>query len=160
MTRPTLLSHRLRDETGATLVEVLVALALASAAIFALAQGLSGRVARDAVSEGIAVLKDAITEGRFMAQSSQEPVRLVFNDDRLLLLGPTGAAIPSRRVLQLPASLTMRIISAREVQYGGRPGILLLPDGRSSGGEIELAEGRQRGKVAIDDQTSRLTILR
>ncbi len=160
MTRPILSFPPLRDERGATLVEVLVALAIASGALLVLSQGIAGRFGRDAVSGAAAIVREAASEAHWLARSRQETVRMLFRGQEIVLTGAAGAALPMAGKRQLPASVAVRVIGARELQSNGMPAILFLADGRSSGGQIELMEGRSVLKVAVDDQTARITHLR
>lgn len=160
MTRPILSFPPLRDERGATLVEVLVALAIASGALLVLSQGIAGRFGRDVVSGAAAIVQEAATEAHWLARSRQETVRMHFRGQEIVLTGAAGASLPMAGKRQLPASVAVRVIGARELQSNGMPSILFLPDGRSSGGQIELMEGRSVLKVAVDDQTARITHLR
>lgn len=157
MTRQILLFPPLRDERGTTLVEVLVALAIASGVLLALSQGITGRFGRDALSEGVATVREAGQEAHRLARSRQETVSLVFRGQEIVLADAAGAALPSAGKRQFSAAVAVRVIGARELRSNNSPVILFLPDGRSSGGQVEFSSGRSTMRVVIDDQTARVT---
>lgn len=160
MTRRISLFPPLHDEQGSTLVEVLAALAIASGAILALSQGISGRIGRDAFADGAATIREAGQEAHRLARSRQETVWLLFRGRELLVADAAGAVLPMAGKRRVPGSVAVRVISARELQSSNTPAILFLPDGRSTGGQVELSSDSSTMKVLIDDQTSRITTLR
>ncbi len=51
---------------------------------------------------------------------------------------------------EAPAGLSVDLVTAREAAGEGAAGILFLPDGRSTGGRIELAADGRRRALVVD----------
>ncbi|WAJ27833.1 GspH/FimT family pseudopilin [Antarcticirhabdus aurantiaca] len=130
-------------EAGFTLAEMLVVLALvslaATAGALSMAEGRPGRLVAattDAVAAELARTRiDAIRTGRL--------ARLVFEPGAVRREGAAPVA--------LPEGVTLDLVTAREA--AGMPGgaaVAFLPDGRSTGGRIEIAAGAVRRTVMVD----------
>lgn len=153
MTMPTLLSLRLRDESGASLVEVLLAVTIMAglAGVMGLAVNRSMPDDMDRTGQVINRLASA---ARLFALEDQKPVVLDLAGRTFSLHRNGMTARPGSESLTIPETISIRMLSAYEFSGSSVARILFLPDGRSSGGKLEFTNGNNRQVLEIDSQTS------
>lgn len=131
-------------EGGFTLAEMLVVLAVFALVTGAGALALAGRGSERAVARAGEAIGAELRAARLEAMRSGRPVRLAFS--------PGGALSRdggSPR-FEAPAGLSVDLVTAREAAGEGTAGILFLPDGRSTGGRIELGMDASRRALVVD----------
>jgi general secretion pathway protein H len=150
---PTLDGRRDRGETGFTLIEILVVLAILGLAL-ALIVGYkppwsSTLGLRAAASEIAAGLREARSE----AVLSNRSVRLDLDlDTRRYQVG-------GGPVRQLPSQLSLALLTVNGEQRDRRAGgILFNPDGSSTGGRISITDGNRAMAVGVDWLTGRVSV--
>ncbi|MBK1662686.1 GspH/FimT family protein [Paracraurococcus ruber] len=132
---------------GFTLIETLAVLlvaALAATALPRLAGAGQGGIARAAVEQVAAVLREA----RMEARASGRPAQVVL-DTRDGLLHPARGG---RRALPAGAALLVEG-AAVAADDAGRIAIRFDPEGGSTGGRVVVAVGPARAAVAVDWMT-------
>lgn len=105
---------------------------------------LDMRAAANAVAQTMRV-------ARTRAIASNERVVVIF-DPRAATVR-IGAGAPRA----LPAGIGMSVISTADLA-GAVAGIVFLPDGSSSGGRVELANGTRRAMVGVEWLTGRVSV--
>jgi len=138
-------------DAGFTLIEMIVVLAvLGLVAGLVLARGpqrsaaLDMRAATNAVAQVMRV-------ARTRAIVSNRRVVVAFDPRAATLRIGTGAP------RGLPAGVGMSVITTADLA-GTQAGIAFLPDGSSSGGRVELANGARHAQVGVDWLTGRVSI--
>jgi general secretion pathway protein H len=138
------------EESGFTLLEVLVVITILSLAATIVGIALPGAQERKALTHTEAGIVNLLVEAQAEARRSAAAHRVIFDLDahRAHLEGTSqGYAI------SLDVRLT--IISAQEVGTARRPAVVFLPDGSSSGAEIAIASGPYGSKLRVDWVTGR-----
>lgn len=145
----------LQDDHGATLVEVLVALA-----IIALASGLSYPYLDRALrSPGIDDVANDVTrlarQAGVAALVRERPQTVIFD-----MTNRTVTWQASERIVRLPDTWSMELLTAEQLLIDTATSqLLLLPDGRSSGGELLIRDGKRGEKrVLFDWRTGGVTV--
>jgi general secretion pathway protein H len=138
---------------GFTLIELIVVFAIlgmALAMLISRTQGPSaGITLRAAANELAAGLRDT----RAQAIVANRPTELRLDLPRRTWQAANGP------VHALPAAASVSLLTlAGQIQDGERGGIRFEPDGSSSGGRIELAQGNSRIDVGIDWLTGRISV--
>jgi len=141
-------------QAGFTLIELLVVLAIMGLMLgLILTHGpmrsaaLTARAAAAQIEEGLRV-------ARARAIASNRPVTFRLDlDDHYFRV---GAAAP--QALPATLQLAMRTIAGLASQSRNVGVISFAPDGSSSGGQIEVAEGELRLLVGIDWLTGRISV--
>lgn len=140
-----MIASRLQDDHGTTLLEVLVALA-----IIALASGLSypylDRALRspgiDDVANDVARLA---RQAGVAALVRERPQSVIFD-----MTERTVTWQGSSRIIRLPGTWSMELLTAEQLLIDTATAqLLLLPDGRSSGGELLVRDGKQGEKRVL-----------
>lgn len=57
----------------------------------------------------------------------------------------------------LPAGIGMSVVTTADMA-GRQAGIVFMPDGSSSGGRVELADGERRTQIGVDWLTGRVSV--
>lgn len=137
--------HRSKSQKGFTLVELLVAMTIATVLI-----GLAP-IAYNRLQEGSQyrdTLRTLVTELRTARQLASSQRQLVTY--RLDVKG-RQYGLDNRPAHRLPDSLQMRVTSAQGLLSDGQSAIVFLPEGGSSGGIIELQRGNGTGtRIRVD----------
>lgn len=135
-------------EAGFTLLELMIALTILALSMTVVTAGVARRSpvfeVRATASDIAALMRDA----RVSAQASSQPVSVDFRVDERLFEGPGG-----QRVL-LPEGVEADMESS---SAAGRPAVIFLPDGSSTGGAILLRGPASAERVDVDWLTSRIS---
>ncbi|SIQ86821.1 type II secretion system protein H (GspH) [Rhizobium sp. RU20A] len=138
-------------EAGFTLVEVLVVLAIVAvvASVSLLGTGAS-RDARQA-AEAASAVAAGLRQARLSAIQSGTPVSVGF------VATPDGVTMTAPRALRLQPGVVISALGARAPLRAGEGGgggdggtILFLPDGRSSGGQVQVKVGAITRDIRIN----------
>jgi general secretion pathway protein H len=133
-------------EAGFTLLELIVALAIAALIFAVVIPSSLHRNAHVAVQRAARDVAEALRTTRGRAVFDNKPVRLMVDTDHA-----TYRVEGARRLESLPAGMRVEIVTAAEETEGTALGaIRFYPDGSSSGGRIVLTLGQSRMDVAID----------
>ena len=140
-------------ESGFSLIEVVVVLA-----ILGLVGGLvltrgSQRSAALEMRAASGAVTQAMRSARTRAIATNRPVVVVFD---------TGAAtlqVAGGPVRALPPGVQIAVTSTADLVGRQRSGIEFLPDGSSSGGRVELADGARRVMVGVDWISGRVSVV-
>lgn len=134
------------DEDGATLVEVLVVLAIVAVAVGiawpVYSQYRDARLIPAAVGELTAIVKskraDAIRTGRVAIVTFDLAQRRVFSDGRAVYAIPEGVSVT---VTARRTEIRSQLVTA----------LRFLPDGRSSGMDIKLEHRGRISRIVVDE---------
>jgi general secretion pathway protein H len=140
----------LSEESGFTLLEVLVVITILSLAATIVGIALPGARERNALTRTEAGVVSLLVEAQAEARRSAATRRVAFDLDahRVHLEGTSqGYAISP--------DIRLTVISAQEVGTARRPAVVFLPDGSSSGAEIAIASGPYDSKLRVDWITGR-----
>lgn len=142
-----------RHDSGFTLIEMMVVLAVLGLMLALLAEGgppvSRALVAKQAASELATALREArsraIAENRSVDLTFDLPARTYRVDD-----------LPARR---LPAEFRISLLTAtEEVRSTHSAGIRFDPDGSSTGGRIELLDNKRAMRISVDWLTGRVSV--
>src|SRR4051812_42459096 len=144
---------RRRAEAGFTLIEVIVVLAVLSLGLAILALRGPPRSAALEIRAAAGELAQALRLARAQSIARNVPVRVVVDPAR-------GAwALDGAAARAMPPGTTLTLRVAETETQGGRIGaIRFAPDGSSTGGWIELADGHRRLQIGIDWLSGRVTL--
>ena len=135
-----------RRALGFTLIEILMTLVIAAAitAISATAYSrLSSSAALKATSQDILV---TLRRARISAIAKSEEVAFAFDSDRNIYW-----VIGSQRQRLIDSSLNLKMFSAKGLSAKKNIShIRFAPDGSSSGGEIEISNGKKAYNIAVE----------
>lgn len=120
-------------ESGMALAEVLVALLIVGGLLLAFGQSLPAlqRVGREALFE--TRLEAFVARAAREARREQKIVRITLGPDALYTEG-------ARRLEFKRAPGAISLVSAAELAHEGRPVMVFLPDGTTSGGRIRIRQ--------------------
>ena len=139
------------SQAGFTLIEVIVVLAvLGLVAGLVLTRGPQRSAALEMQAAANAVAQ-TMRVARTRAIVSNQRVIVAFDPQAATLRIGTGAP------RALPAGIGMSVVSTAGLA-GALAGIVFLPDGSSSGGRVELANGVRRTQVGVDWLTGRVSV--
>jgi len=139
-------------DAGFTLVELLVALAVAALVMAALPLGLRRDGGAAAVQRTAADIGAALRRARAAAIAENRPA--VFAIDLAEGRYTADRAPPAA----LPPGLEISVRAADMAIAGGRAGIGFYPDGSSTGGRIAIAGGAATAHVAVDWLTGHVAV--
>lgn len=135
-------------EAGFTLLELMVALTILALAMTVVSMGVARRSpgfeARRAASEIAGLMRDA----RVSARELNQPVAVEFDPEARRFEGPAGQRI------EIPESIEADMVSSAAA---GRPAVIFLPDGSSTGGAVTLRGPASTERVEVDWLTSRIS---
>lgn len=138
-------SDGLPRDSGVTLVELLVVLAIIALAYAVAMPSLRG-TARSVELRAVAQdLASHLNAARAQAMRRGEPVTVVIDTTERRY----GSAAAGRSV-QLPADVALTVTTARELIAGGEARMGFYPDGSSSGGRIVLRRGLEAHAIGVE----------
>ncbi len=132
------------SDEGFTILEVLVTLALAATVTTGLGIALQAASRRAALDQGLSILRHMTALARAQALSS--------GDTATLTIDPFRGALQIRALSRhavLPASISLRVTTAKEAAIDGEAIIAFFPDGSSSGAEFRLTTGNASTKASV-----------
>ena len=132
-------------QAGFTLIEALIVLALMALGITMLGPMLHrGTSARDLDALATRVALE-VRRARTQSMRTNGETALLFDArTRAFLVRPGQNSVP------VPRDVTATLVTSRAMADGERPAIRFLPNGRSSGGEINLSAGSAAARVVVD----------
>ena len=137
-------THR-RDESGFTLLELLLTLSIIAGLVTASTIALSGSVVKLQASGYVGEIADIFREGQIQAiQTGQEAHIIIDLDARSLSLYPLG------KVSALSEKLRVSIEIERTNARANGATIVFYPDGSSTGGRMLIRAGVRNYEVEID----------
>ncbi len=144
---------RCKKESGFTLVEVLVVLAIMGLALAMVAAHgplgvgtLSTRAAANQLATGF-------RQARARAIADNRPVALSID------VAGHRWRVGTDRPTVLPRNLDIAVLTVAGQSVGGTAAaIRFLPDGSSTGGRVELRDGRRLMKIGVDWLNGRVTV--
>ncbi|HLZ67811.1 MAG TPA: GspH/FimT family pseudopilin [Aliidongia sp.] len=142
-----------RSERGFTLIEMIVVLAILSLVLVMVAArgplGLHTLTARAAANE----LASGFRQARARAVADNRPVAVSID------LAAHNWRIGADRPTALPRDLNIAVLTVAGQTVGGTTAdIRFLPDGSSTGGRVELKDGRRRMRIGIDWLNGRVSV--
>ncbi|CDX21263.1 General secretion proteinH [Mesorhizobium plurifarium] len=136
-----------RDVTtaGFTLIEMMVVLAIIAVVAAIAAPGIVHRYRSESLETLSSEIVAQIRMSRMVAIATARPQQIVID------LGDRTVRPDARPTLGLPPDVKMTVITGRETVADGRQTVLtFLPDGSSSGIEIDLQRGGQVAHIAVN----------
>jgi general secretion pathway protein H len=147
----TSLRRTIADESGFTLLEALIALAILSLATVSVGLAFPGLQQRIELRQAVARLDDLLFKARNEAQASGRSTVLKLDPDaRLLSLDSPGLNY------RLPRGVEFTIVGGAFGDDPAKPSIAFLSDGSSTGGVIELRSGELRAVRRVGWLTGRI----
>lgn len=143
-----------RRQRGFTLIEMIVVLVIMGLTLSLLVTRGPWR-SRTLVAKGAAgEIAAALREARSEAIGSNRPVSLIVN------LKQHSYRIGSHPAKRLPPELQVSLLTTQgEIRSTAEAGIRFDPDGSSTGGRVELADGKRKLQVGVDWLTGRVRVL-
>lgn len=143
-----------KGATGFTLLELVVALAIAALILTIALPNISRRPGRLELEETSRDIAAALRLTRSRAIAQNQPVLFVA-DVGQGLYGPTGAGASGR----VPRGIHLSLYTTQEEAMDGTVGsIRFYPDGSSSGGGVALVEEGIRYEVLVDWLTGSVSV--
>jgi general secretion pathway protein H len=141
---------RPNKESGFTLLEVLVVIAILSLAATIVGIALPGTRERTALARTEAGIMNLLVEAQAEARRSAAARQVTFDLDaqRMHIEGKLQGYAVSQDV-------RLTIVSAQEIGTSRRPAVIFLPNGSSSGAEIAIASGSYDSRFRVDWVTGR-----
>ncbi|WP_217568742.1 GspH/FimT family pseudopilin [Mesorhizobium sp. GbtcB19] len=131
-------------EAGFTLIEMMVVLAIIAVVAAIAAPGIVQRYRSQSLDALSGEIVARIRMSRTVAIATARPQQIVID------LGGRTIRFGDRPVLDLPADVKMTVTTGRETVADGRQAALtFLPDGSSSGVEIDLRRGGQAAHIEV-----------
>ena len=139
---------RARGQAGFTLLELMIALAILALAMAVVTMSTARRSpsfeTRRIALEIVGLMRDA----RVTAREMNEPAAVAFDADARRFAGPAGLSV------ELPEGIEADMVSSAAA---GRPAVIFLPDGSSTGGAVTLRGGAVSERIEVDWLTSRVS---
>lgn len=133
-----------RSSRGFSLIELIAVLTLiavvAGMGVYSLSRNLQGAKTRAAARDLTAALR--YTRGQAIIKHEQRALEIDVEE--------RSYQAPEKSVVQLPAGLDMKLLTAVTEQTGDSKGqIRFFPDGSSSGGRVTLIRGNYEWRIDI-----------
>jgi general secretion pathway protein H len=147
------MTWRCRSERGFTLVEMIVVVAIMGLVLAMVAArgplGLHTLTARSAANE----LASGFRQARARAVADNRPVAVSID------LAGHQWRVGTDKPTQLPRDLDIAVLTVAGQSVGGTAAaIRFLPDGSSTGGRVELKDGRRRMRIGVDWLNGRVSV--
>jgi general secretion pathway protein H len=132
-------------EAGFTLIEMMVVLAIIAVVAAIAAPGIAQRYRSQSLESLSSEIVAQIRVSRMVAIATARPQQVVID------LGGRTIRFGDRPVLGLPGDVKMTVTTGRETVADDRQAVLtFLPDGSSSGVEIDLRRSAQASHIAVN----------
>jgi general secretion pathway protein H len=147
------MTWRCRFERGFTLVEMIVVVAIMGLVLAMVAArgplGLHTLTARSAANE----LASGFRQARARAVADNRTVAVSID------LAGHQWRVGTDKATQLPRDLDIAVLTVAGQSVGGTAAaIRFLPDGSSTGGRVELKDGRRRMRIGVDWLNGRVSV--
>jgi general secretion pathway protein H len=147
------MTWRCRSERGFTLIEMIVVVAIMGLVLAMVAArgplGLHTLTARAAANE----LATGFRQARARAVADNRPVAVSID------LPGHRWRVGADKPTELPRDLDIAVLTVAGQSVGGTAAaIRFLPDGSSTGGRVELTDGRRRMRIGVDWLNGRVSV--
>ncbi|MBZ9768407.1 MULTISPECIES: GspH/FimT family pseudopilin [unclassified Mesorhizobium] len=133
-----------QGEVGFTLIELLVVLAIIAVVAAIAAPGIVQRYRSESLESLSSEIVGRIRMSRTVAIATTRPQQVVIDvGDRTIRFG-------DQPVLGLPEDMKMSVTTGRETVTDRQTALTFLPDGSSSGVEIDLQRGAQTAHIEVN----------
>ncbi|MDX8525891.1 prepilin-type N-terminal cleavage/methylation domain-containing protein [Mesorhizobium sp. MSK_1335] len=133
------------DDAGFTLIEMLVVLAIIAVVAAIAAPGIVQRYRSQSLESLSSEIVARIRMSRTVAIATARPQQIVID------LGARTIRFGDRPILDLPTDVRMTVTTGRETVADGRQAALtFLPDGSSSGVEVDLQRAGQAAHIEVN----------
>lgn len=143
-------SSLLIEQGGFTILEVLVTLALVAITSAGFGLALQSAAQRSTLDQGLSTIRQMAALARAEAINSGDATVLTID----LAQSALSIGALSRRT-ELPAGISLRIVTAKEAGQGSQAAVAFFPDGSSSGAEFWLTSGPLSAKAVLGWQNGR-----
>lgn len=144
----------MRRETGFTLLELIVVLAIGAAVYLVLLSGPIGKAGAADLKAAARTLASGLRQAQTAAMASRRDAVMTIDVDSREFVTSVD---PTPR--KLPDNLELKLYTAQsEVTSERRGSIRFYPDGSSTGGRITVASGERKYLVDVDWLTGRVSI--
>jgi general secretion pathway protein H len=141
------------EKDGFTLVEVLVVVAIIALAGIVVWQRVPATGDRARLDQATGLLRTAILDARTLAMLSGRSTRLIIEPERgRIIMDRIGAS----EVILPQIALRLTTAIEAEPSGNGKPAILFMPDGSSSGARFDLESGGSRRRLLLSWLTGRV----
>lgn len=139
-----LLAIRQKDQSGFTIVELLIAITIVGLVMAASVPASVRFYESVQYREAIRGVTTTLLSARYKAVNSGKPQDVSINPD-------TNTVRLNGRTTQLPESFSIAVHAARELNRDGEGVFRFYPEGGSSGGDIEIAQPNGSGvRITVD----------
>ena len=141
------------NNSGFTLVELLVVLAILALALAVIPPSLTGAVDSARFKSTQRDLVSALRYARSRAVNSQQAASVNINVKQ-----GTMQVVGRQRTLSIPDDVALTLVTAQREQLSAYEGaIRFYPDGSSTGGQVHLRRGEQVFVIDVNWLTGRVT---
>jgi general secretion pathway protein H len=149
-----MISRNSASQAGFTLIEMIVVIALLGLMLALIGTRQSGGNATLTIEGAATELAGALRDARSEAIVANQPVSL------LLDLRARAYRIDSQAPVALPDTLQVSLLTTTgEVTRNDVGGIRFDPDGSSTGGRIDLSNGREAARIAVDWLSGQVSVV-